>query len=119
MVFVFWIILAFVCGFFGKERECGFGWAFFWGLVFPLIGILVVAFSKRKKTVFEALNELEIMRNNGMIDAITYSQVKTALQCGIVKPISSYNKEPMSNKELIIQIVCIIIIMFILIQIVG
>ena len=109
-----WLILACMCGFFGRERQCGFGWAFFWGLICPLIGFIYVALSKRKKTAVEALNELEVLRNNGMIDAITYSQAKLDIQTGVVKPISSYTKnsplhhnQEESNTEKYTRIVCI------------
>lgn len=112
MVVLLWIAIAFVCGFAGKDRECGFGWAFFWGIICPIIGILYVAFSKRKKTPLEAMAELDAMYNNGLVDAVTYSKAKTDIQCGEIKPLSEYKEQPMSQEEQIIRYICISIILF-------
>lgn len=50
MVFLFWIILAFVVAMIGDNRKIGFGWALFWSvLLSPLIGLLIVLASDRKK----------------------------------------------------------------------
>jgi hypothetical protein len=50
MVVVFWIIFAFVVAMMGDSRKIGFGWALFWAcLLSPLIGVLIVLASDRKK----------------------------------------------------------------------
>jgi tetrahydromethanopterin S-methyltransferase subunit C len=48
MIYVFWIVLALVVGFLGKERTTGFWGAFILSLILsPLIGVIIVALSKR------------------------------------------------------------------------
>lgn len=113
MVYILWIVLAFICGYAGEKRECGAGWAFFWGLVCPLVGIIYVALSNKKKSVYEASNELEFLKSNGMINVETYNDIKSDLQRGVVKSIDSY--KPMNKTEQIIRIVCISIIILALI----
>lgn len=57
-----WIVLAFIGGFIGSSRKIGFGWAFFWSLLCPLIGFIVALSSSKlediefKKQTLEALN---------------------------------------------------------------
>lgn len=57
-----WVALAFVGGFIGSSRKIGFGWAFFWSLLCPLIGFIVALSSSKlediafKKQTLEALN---------------------------------------------------------------
>ena len=46
-----WIILSVIVAFLGKDRSCGFLGALLLSLLFsPIIGILIVIASKRKKT---------------------------------------------------------------------
>jgi hypothetical protein len=45
-VFVAWLCLAFIVGYFGKSKNIGFGKAFFWSLILsPLVGLVIVLFS--------------------------------------------------------------------------
>ena len=45
-VFVAWLCLAFIVGYFGKGKNIGFGKAFFWSLILsPLVGLVIVLFS--------------------------------------------------------------------------
>lgn len=48
MTFVIWLCLAFIVGYFGKSKNIGFGWAFFWSLILsPLVGLVIVLFSSK------------------------------------------------------------------------
>lgn len=48
-IFGFWIFFALLVGFVGKDRNIGFGWAFFWALILsPLIGIIIALLSDKK-----------------------------------------------------------------------
>ena len=50
MIF-FWLVFAILVGVLGSNRKIGFGWAFFWSVVFsPLIGLFIVLFSDNNST---------------------------------------------------------------------
>lgn len=115
MIYFIWIALAILCGIAGKDRECGSFYAFGWGLICPLIGIIYVAFSKRKKTVAEALNELDVMYRNGIVDAHLYSMMKNDLLVGKVYSLEHYTN-PQNNNAYIIKLIIAIFIVFFLIK---
>ena len=51
-LFGLWIFFAILVGVVGKDRNIGFGWAFFWALILsPLIGVIIALLSDKKKIV--------------------------------------------------------------------
>lgn len=51
-LFGLWIFFAILVGVVGKDRNIGFGWAFFWALILsPLIGIIIALLSDKKKPI--------------------------------------------------------------------
>lgn len=109
-----WIVLAILCGIAGKDRECGSFYAFGWGIVCPLIGIIYVAFSKRKKTVVEALGELDTMLKNGMVDDNLYCIIKNDLLNGKVYNLEHYTNPPNNVAYAIKLIIAVLIIVFLI-----
>lgn len=110
-----WIILAIVCGVAGKDRECGSFYAFGWGLICPLVGILYVAFSKKKKTMAEALIELETLYSNGIVNNKLYNDIKSDLRKGKVYNIKHYTN-PQNKATYAIKVIIATLIIFFLIK---
>lgn len=46
------VILAYGVGCLGRKRKIGFGWAFAFALINPLLGLIIVLCSKKKDTEF-------------------------------------------------------------------
>ena len=50
--FGLWIFFAILVGVVGKDRNIGFGWAFFWAIILsPLFGVIIALLSDKKKTI--------------------------------------------------------------------
>jgi Na+/melibiose symporter-like transporter len=64
MVFVVWIVFSLLVGMVGKEKNIGFGWAFFWSLLLsPLIGLIITLTSSKKRVKSHAYkSHLEIAK---------------------------------------------------------
>lgn len=92
-----WITLAVICGIVGKDRECGSFYGFGWGLLCPLIGLIYVALSKKKKSIAEALQEAEVLFKNGVISAGAYDEMKTDIINGKIRNIDYYQKKSVIN----------------------
>lgn len=97
-----WIMIAIICGIAGKDRECGSFYGFGWALLCPPIGLIYVAFSKKKKTVVQALMEAEVFFKNGVISAGAYDEMRTDIVNGTIRDIQYYQKrmdQPLREKK--------------------
>lgn len=60
MIIFLWIVLCFVVGYIGDSRKVGFSGGFLWSLVLsPLVGLVIVLVSDKKKTYEEELARLQ------------------------------------------------------------
>lgn len=52
MEIVFFLIIAALVALLGKDRKIGYGWSLFFCIIFsPLIGLIIILFSKKNKKV--------------------------------------------------------------------
>lgn len=86
MIILFWIILSFAVGAAGSTRKIGFFWAFLGSLLLsPLVGIIFVAFDKKKdeikpiRNVSDELQKLFELKNAGALSENEYEKQKQSL----------------------------------------
>ena len=96
-----WIILSVIVAFLGKDRSCGFLGALLLSLLFrPIIGILIVIASKRKKTQAELLNEAKTYKDTGIINENQYKEMVTdIMNTGKCDKPDYYINKPVHNPD--------------------
>lgn len=52
IIFPIRLLMAYGIACLGRERTTGFGWAFFFGIISPVVGLIIVLCCKKRGTTF-------------------------------------------------------------------